>query len=92
MLFTAFAFADASVDYFNRGVSYKNLGNHSSAIRDYTEAIRLNPKHAAAYNNRGVLYALLGNYLLATKDARKACALGECKALEWMGKNGFISD
>jgi tetratricopeptide (TPR) repeat protein len=32
--------------YFNRGNAYYDLGANQPAIKDYTEAIRLNPKDA----------------------------------------------
>jgi len=44
--------------------SYYALGHHEAAIRDYSEAIQLNPEFAAAYNNRGNAYRLLGQYEL----------------------------
>jgi tetratricopeptide (TPR) repeat protein len=46
----------SAVEYYNRGESYRNKGDHDRAIADYTEAIRLDPQFAIAYNNRGVSY------------------------------------
>jgi tetratricopeptide (TPR) repeat protein len=40
--------------YLNRGVEHKNKSDLDSAIADYDEAIRLNPKFAKSYYNRGV--------------------------------------
>ena len=40
--------------YRNRGFAYEEKGELDKAIADYTEAIRLNPKDAAAFFGRGV--------------------------------------
>ena len=42
--------------YYNRGIAYGHKGEHDKAIADYTEAIRLDPKHADAHYNRGIAY------------------------------------
>ena len=47
-----------SVNYHNRGVAYREKGDTDRAIADYTEAIRLDPKHAEAHVNRGQAYSL----------------------------------
>jgi tetratricopeptide (TPR) repeat protein len=39
--------------FTGRGNAYFAKGNHERAKADYDEAIRLDPKHAAAFNNRG---------------------------------------
>ena len=55
--------------YLNEG-KYENL-----AIRDYDEAIRLNPKNAVAFNNRGVTFELLRQYERAIEDYEEAIRL-----------------
>jgi tetratricopeptide (TPR) repeat protein len=42
------------------------------AIEDYTAALRLDPKDAAAYNNRGIAYAMKEDYRRARADWEKA--------------------
>jgi len=74
---------DLADAYYNRGKAYGDLGQHQQAITDYNEAIRLKPDYAHAYNNRGVAYFMQNNYELGCPDAQKACALGNCKLLEW---------
>jgi tetratricopeptide (TPR) repeat protein len=46
--------------------------DHDQAIAEYPRAIKLNPKHAAAYNNRGVAYAAKGDYDRAIADYNEA--------------------
>ena len=43
--------------------------DYDEAIRDYTEAIRLDPKNAKAYRNRGLAYRRLGKYDEAIRSA-----------------------
>lgn len=44
------------------------LGEHESAIQDYTEAVRINPKNTNAYYNRAVTHNCLGDYRSAVQD------------------------
>lgn len=81
-----------SAAYALRAHAYNRLKDYSSAIRDFTQAIFLNPNYAEAYNNRAWSLALKNDYRSATRDARKACSLGECKMLEWLGNNGGLRD
>jgi protein O-mannosyl-transferase len=74
---------DVANAYNNRGIAYNNLGQYQRAIEDYNEAIRQKPDVANAYNNRGFDYLKQGNKNLGCRDAQKACALGNCKTLEW---------
>ena len=80
---------DHAEAYSNRGVAYVNLDQYQRAIGDYNEAIRLKPDDADAYNNRGTTYLLQGKEKLACPDAKKACALGNCKALEIAKGKGY---
>ena len=74
-------FAEA---YYNRGNVYgRYLGQYQNAIEDYNEAIQLKPDYVSAYGNRGLAYLFQGNNNLGCRDAQKACALGDCKLLEF---------
>ena len=42
--------------YYNRGVGYGRKGELDKEIADFTEALRLNPKHFDAHYYRGVAY------------------------------------
>jgi lipoprotein NlpI len=75
--------------HLNRGNAYDVLGLYQMAISDYDEAVRLKPDYGKAYNNRGLVYLNQGNKKLSCFDAQKACALGDCKLLEFAkGKGG----
>jgi len=80
---------DFAPAYINRGLAYANQGQYQRAIEDFTKAINLKQDYAKAYNNRGVAYLSQGNNELGCPDAQKACALGNCKALEWAKGKGF---
>jgi len=70
------------VIYYNRGIAYNELDQYQRAIKDYNEAIRLQPDDVDAYYNRGVVYLKQGNNKPGCRDAQKACELGNCKLLE----------
>lgn len=54
-----------SLPYWNRGQFYRNQGNYDQALKDYSEAIRINPKNPELLNSRGKTYfdmALSGKF------------------------------
>ncbi|MGH7192066.1 MAG: tetratricopeptide repeat protein [Candidatus Saccharimonadales bacterium] len=46
--------------YISRAFTWESKDNLPAAIRDYTEAIRLDPKNPSAFNNRGIARAAIG--------------------------------
>jgi tetratricopeptide (TPR) repeat protein len=62
-LTAVFAFsADNGVQAaFDRGLAAADRGDEQEAIRQYTQAIKLNPNYASVYYNRGIAYANLGD-------------------------------
>ena len=50
------------------GQSYSKSGSYDKAIKEFNEAIRLNPGLAAAYYNRGEIYFQRGDYAQAIRD------------------------
>ncbi len=58
--------------YNNRGQTYYQQGKYDLAIRDYTTAIKLDPRLGLAYNNRGIAYRKLGKPTLAAADFASA--------------------
>jgi probable HAF family extracellular repeat protein len=59
----------------SRGVDYLNKGQLDEAIAEFSKAIELNPRAAAAYNNRGLAYANKKQYDQALADYAKAIEL-----------------
>ena len=47
--------------YFERGVVYQLMGNHELAIKDFEQALEIEPKYAEAYYH-------VGKSRLANKD------------------------
>jgi len=54
------------------GFCHYSLGASDTAIANFDEAIRLDPKIAAAYNDRGILYQAKGDYDKAIADYDEA--------------------
>ena len=69
--------AVTAVDWYNRGYDAQSAkpARYQEAVRDYTEAIRLDPKYAPAYNNRGNAYNDLKQYEKAIRDHTEAIRL-----------------
>jgi serine/threonine-protein kinase len=67
--------ADDAERWFRRGNELFEKKEYDEAIAAYTEAIRLNPKHAAAYYSRGSAHARNGNTISAEADHRTALLL-----------------
>src|SRR3981189_776860 len=44
---------DLAITYYNRAISYRQKNDNESALSDYNESIRINPKYAKSFNNRG---------------------------------------
>lgn len=66
---------DWHVAYHNRGVAYILKKDFDLAIKDFNEAIRLDPKVAHAYRQRGVAYSFKKDFDLAIKDLTEAIRL-----------------
>jgi tetratricopeptide (TPR) repeat protein len=58
--------------YYRRGQHYAVGGEYDKAIQDFTEVIRLNPKHAGALNDRCWVRAIRGDLSSALKDCNLA--------------------
>ena len=61
-----------SLAHNNRGVAYKAKGEYDLALKDYDQAIQLNPNAASHYNNRGIIYRLKHDYDHAIADYDEA--------------------
>jgi tetratricopeptide (TPR) repeat protein len=64
-----------SLFYNNRGMAYTRKKQYDLALPDFNEAIRLNPKNAAAYLDRGDEYNYAKDYDHAIDDLNQAIRL-----------------
>jgi tetratricopeptide (TPR) repeat protein len=68
-----------------RGQGFVGRREYGSAIQDFDEAIRLDPKSAAAFMGRGDAYEKQGDHDRAVADYRQALTLGpEDKVKSWL--------
>jgi tetratricopeptide (TPR) repeat protein len=67
--------ANLAVAFYGRGTAYYEKGRYGRAIREYDEAIRLNPDFAEAFNSRGTAYHAKGQYNRAIRDYDEAIRL-----------------
>ncbi|MEZ0371018.1 MAG: tetratricopeptide repeat protein, partial [Candidatus Sericytochromatia bacterium] len=65
LLKTGHAGPSLALAYFDRGLAYQNLGNAALALKDYSEAILLNPRYLEAYSARAGVFRELSEYLPA---------------------------
>ena len=70
------ACGEDSLPYLNEGNDLYSNGYYQEAIKQYDEAIRLNPQFGEAYSNRGVAYDRIGKSIEAERDYAKAKELG----------------
>jgi tetratricopeptide (TPR) repeat protein len=70
--------------YLNRGEAYWHNGEPERAIKDWSEAIRVEPTNGHAYHNRATAYYLRGEYKKAIPDYQQTIAL-----LPALGLNGL---
>ena len=61
-----------SVFHHTRGAAKVGLGDYNSAIEDFSECIRLNPKKALYYHDRGKAKETLNQHEAARADLQKA--------------------
>lgn len=64
-----------AMDYFIQGNYDYDVGNCKKAVKDYTNAIELNPKIAEFYNNRAYTFMRMRDYKNALTDLDKAIEL-----------------
>jgi tetratricopeptide (TPR) repeat protein len=58
--------------YYNRGLAYRGKDDYDRAIKNYDEAISINPEGADAYYSRGDAYHGKGDYDQAIRDYDEA--------------------
>ena len=75
--------------YYNRGVAYGELGNHSQAIEDFDRVIGIDPEDGRAYFNRAVAYGELGDRSRAIEDLKTAARLNNEDAKDFLRTEGI---
>lgn len=61
--------------FVNRGTAKHDLGRDEEAIKDFNEALRLDPKSVTTYINRGIVMGMLGRNEEAIADFNEAIRL-----------------
>jgi tetratricopeptide (TPR) repeat protein len=64
-----------AIAFNNRGNAYLDKRDYDRAIKDYDEAIRLDPNDDLYFGNRGDAFRITGQYERAIADYRKALSL-----------------
>ncbi len=72
--------------YNSRGWAKREQGNHTGAMEDFTQAIKLKPDDAYGYKNRAVVKRELGDYDGAIEDYIQAIKLKPDDANAYMGR------
>ena len=72
--------------HYYQGNRLVNQSQYDEAIKEYTEAIELDPTSAAAYVNRASAYKRMGQFDLAIGDCNKAIELDPNLAVAYANK------
>jgi tetratricopeptide (TPR) repeat protein len=67
--------------YYNKGLTYANLGDKLNAVKSYTKCIQIDAKYFQAYVNRGNIKNSEGKFSEALKDFNVAAKLNPTFAL-----------
>jgi len=78
--------ADQAFGWFFIGNTSDREGNIQQAIREYSRAIDLNPKHIQALNNRAVMYGSEGSYNNSLMDLTAVIRLKPDYAEAWYNR------
>ena len=77
---------------FQSANGWSATGEYDLAIKDYSEAIRLQPGYAAAWNGRGDVYYFKSDYDQAIKDYSEAIRLKPGYAAAWYNRGASYYD
>jgi tetratricopeptide (TPR) repeat protein len=58
--------------YMSRGLAQQKERRYAEAVKDFDEAVRVDPKSSTAFNLRGNLYQAIGQYDRAIQDYQSA--------------------
>jgi tetratricopeptide (TPR) repeat protein len=71
-----------------RGVALQHLGANNESMRDFEQALRINPNESAAWQGKAATYIEIGQYRPAIKAAEKAIELS--KTTEDKKENAYL--
>ncbi|MEH2234849.1 tetratricopeptide repeat protein [Nostoc sp.] len=83
---------NAEQKLYQEGVNKYEAGNYEEAVKDFNQAIELDPKNALAYNRRGNAYYRLGDYEQAQADSSQAIALNPQDANAYFDRGFALSE
>src|ERR1044072_8063608 len=78
--------ADLAITYYNPAISHRQKDDTDSALADYNESIRINPKYPKAFNNRGNIWKDKGALDRAIADYNEAIKLDAKFALAYANR------
>ena len=78
--------ADDSARLSAKGIGLLERGAHREAIRNFDQALRLDPLDATAYAGRGFAYVLMGYAALRLEDLEEAIRLNPDLAIAYVGR------
>jgi tetratricopeptide (TPR) repeat protein len=73
-----------AVGYFNRGIVKNMSGHYAEAIPDFTQALAIDRKMAAAFFHRGIARVKTGDSTGTIEDFMQAARLGDPDAERWL--------
>ncbi len=73
-----------AVGYYNRGIVKNITGDFAGAIPDFSQAIELDKKFAAAFFHRGIAKSKAGDLAGQNEDFCRAAQLGDVNAEKWL--------
>ncbi len=78
-----------ATEYYNRGILNAFFGDTSSALSDYSIAIKNDPKFELSYINRGSIYQKQTHFELAEQDFNRAIKLNKLSSVVFNNR-GFL--
>ena len=88
----ALHFKKEAVMHNFKGAIFGYKGMVEKSITEYTKAIEVDPKIAAAYNNRGDAYVNIGRYGRAISDFTKAIEIEPGNAIAYTNRGNAYSE
>src|SRR5580704_15041819 len=83
--------ATLSIIHYNLGASFQEKKQYDAALKNFDEAIRLNPNFAQALNGRGAAYLEAGNYAKAIQDFSTAVQLNSFYSIAYFNRGRAYS-